>query len=116
MSEDLQAETLSIMKRVCRLFAELEFKFETVLFEEMKRQMIEMYLKREAVKALSKEFNVLISKQEDRGAGLGSSRLIEQSDDVIEKMKLKQGRGLRRRNQGGVLRLDSKHLYTHRVL
>jgi hypothetical protein len=96
------------MKRVCQLFVDLEFQFEMVLFEELKKQMILVYLKREAVNALSKELDMLISKNNRGNTSNISQAKLGDSDDLINKLKKINEAGVTKRVQGGVLRLDSK--------
>ena len=95
------------MKRLCNLYQDLEFKFESVLFEELTNQMICVHLKREAVDALANEFDLIISKNTRSEMSLKSKSKFTQPNELIENLKLESRNGLAKRVQGGIIRLDS---------
>jgi hypothetical protein len=108
LSGNDQVEILKILKKLCNLFIDLEFKFESVLFEELKNQMICVYLKREAVDALANEFDILISKNNRFQKSQDLKSKSSQPSELIENLKLESRNGLAKRVQGGIIRLDSK--------
>lgn len=105
-------EVLRIMKRLCGLYASLEFQFESVLFEELNRQLVSVYLKREAVDALARELDISVSRKDQMNSKV--AKPSTQIEDLVNSLKLEHRHGSGRRIQAGALRLESKFRSNYR--
>lgn len=101
-------EVLRIMKRLCGLYATLDFQFEIVLFEELNRQLVSVYLKREAVEALRNEMGFAISRKKRLDSDSKTTHFSTRIEDLVSSLKLEDQSGSGSRVQAGALQLQSR--------